>query len=131
MKEIVSREQAEKELNDFFDAMDIDTSRAEPAAVKYMTMLKDMACKAIMAGRVTFTEDNEPVIKPWRTKDAKPLTIKEPSGANLMASGVEESVLKAALMQLAEMTGTSVQALGKLKSGEIETLRLFHAFFTA
>lgn len=131
MKEKVNKEQAEKELNDFFAAMDIDVTRSDKDAQESVNMLKDFILDHVISGHVIFNENNEPVIMPWRTKDQKPLTIKEPDGGNLMAAGVEESALKASLMVLAELTGTSVGTLSKLKSGEIKLMRAFYTFFTA
>ncbi len=131
MKEIVNREQAEKELTDFFDAMDIDTTRTNEDAQTYVDGLKEFILGHIIAGRVSFNENYEPVVKMWRTKDAKPLTVKEPTGANLMAAGAEESILKASLNIIAELTEVPVSALAKLKAGEIKLLRTFYTFFTA
>ena len=131
MKEKVNKEQAEKELNDFFAAMDIDVTRSDKDAQESVNMLKDLILSHVIAGHVNFNENHEPVIMPWRTKEQKPLTIKEPDGGNLMAAGVEESALKASLMVLAELTGTAIQTLSKLKSGEIKLMRAFYTFFTA
>lgn len=131
MKEKVNKEQAEKELNDFFAAMDIDVTRSDKDAQESVNMLKDFILDHVISGHVIFNENNEPVIMPWRTKDQKPLTIKEPTGGNLMAAGVEQNALKADFMVLAELTGTSVGTLSKLKVGEVKILRAFYTFFTA
>lgn len=130
-EEKVNKEQAQKELNDFFAAMDIDIVRNTPDGKLAVQALNDLIIHHIMAGHVIFNEDNEPVVMPWRTEGAKPLTIKEPTGGNLMAAGVEESALKASLLVLAELTCTSIGALSKLKGVEISLLRAFYTFFTA
>lgn len=127
----VNKEQAEIELADFFSVMDIDMEREDPSAAKRIDMLKGLAVSAIMAGRVTFTDKNEPVINPWRGTDVKPFTIREPDGSNLMAEGLEQNELKAILKVVAEMAHTTVGTLAKLKSPEIQIVRVFYTFFTA
>ena len=131
MKEKVNKEHAEKELNDFFEAMDIDTTRSTPQAQKFVDNVKAIILEHVILGHAKFNEDHEPVIIPWRSKGYDPLTMREPTGSNLMAAGVEESAYKADLMVMAELTKTSVSKLSSLKAGEIKLLRAFYTFFTA
>lgn len=131
MSNKVDKEQAQNELEDFFRAMDIDMEREDPQSQKHIDNLRRLAVEAIMAGRVTFTENNEPVINPWRGTDVKPFTMREPDGSNLMAGGLEENEMKAILKVVAEMAQTTVGTLAKLKNPEITILRVFYTFFTA
>ena len=126
----VDKEQAQNELEDFFREMDIDMEREDPASQKHIDNLRRIAVDAIMAGRVTFTEKNEPVIIPWRA-EVKPFTMREPDGSNLMAGGLEENELKAILKVVAEMAQVTSGTLAKLKNPEITILRVFYTFFTA
>ena len=127
----VDKEQATIELEDFFHAMDIDMEREDPASQKHIDNLRRIAVDAIMAGRVTFTDKNEPVINPWRGTDVKPFTMREPDGSNLMAAGLEQNEIKIILKVVAEMAHVTAGTLAKLKNPEITLVRIFHTFFTA
>lgn len=127
----VDKEQATNELEEFFNVMDIDIDREDPASIKHIENLKRLAVIAIMAGRVTFSDKSEPIINPWRGTDVQPFTMREPNGGNLMAQGTEENEIKSILKVVAEMAHTTVGTLAKLKNPEITLLRIFYTFFTA
>lgn len=129
-KNRVSAEQAKTEFLAFAEAMDISLERKTEEGRKGIQQIQDFIVEHITAGRLEFNSDNEPVVNLWRTRDMGPLTVCEPTGANLMAAGVEESEFKAQLKILAELTKQSVSSLSKLKAGEIKLLRTLLGLFT-
>ena len=127
----VDKEQATNELDEFFRVMDIDMKREDARSIKHIENLKRIAVDAIMVGRVTFSDKNEPIIHPWRGTDVKPFTMREPDGGNLMAAGLEQNEIKIILKVVAEMAHVTAGTLAKLKNPEITLVRIFHTFFTA
>ena len=127
----VDKEQATNELDEFFRVMDIDMKREDAQSIKHIENLKRIAVDAIMVGRVTFSDKNEPIIHPWRGTGVKPFTMREPDGGNLMAAaGLDENELKAIFKVVAEMAHLEVGTLAKLKNPEITLVRIFYTFFT-
>ena len=58
-EEKVNKEQAQKELNEFFAAMDIDVTRDDKGSKDAVKALNDLILTHIVAGHVIFNEDNE------------------------------------------------------------------------
>lgn len=80
MKEVITRDVAESELEAFADAMDLELESANDQFVKN----REKFIKAVMRGSlVVDPATGEPIFTPTRSDDKEPVRFYEPTGANL------------------------------------------------
>lgn len=83
----IAREVAVEELERFFEAMDlqakVDESRLDPDDLKSLRSAKDAVIEAIMCGALEVDAEGQPVYTP--KKGGKPITFREPNGADILA----------------------------------------------
>lgn len=109
MEIVVAKEQAEKEFDDWAEAMDLDldTSNMDEDDLAGFTKQKGRIVRAIMRGSLVFNEDGEAVYTPGHKKSKynDPITFHERTGASLMAMDGRKKGHDAAKMYavLAEM----------------------------
>ena len=115
----VSKEQAEKEFEDFADTMDldIDIDSMDMEDKKDFENIKKKLIKSIMIGSLIFNDNSEPVFTPQRSgEESKILTFKEPKGATLLSMDKMKKNQDMGKMFaiMAEMTSTDSKTFSKL-----------------
>jgi len=130
-KDVISKEQAEKELDNFFEEMDIDLDLEnfnKEEKIRYESM-RAIIVRASMAGRLTYTAAGEPVYTPAKG-EFKPITLHEVTGAALMAGGKHENPITRDHAILAEMSGQAAGTFARMVNRDLKVLRTFLTFFT-
>ncbi|MEG1884839.1 MAG: hypothetical protein RR182_01025 [Alistipes sp.] len=135
MKEfVVNRENAEIEIQRFFDDMDIDSdvSKLDEDDRKGFLENKEILIGAVMDGRLVINENSEPVYTPKRGTP-NPLTFREPTGATYMAMDQKKTGQDVGKMMalMDAMTKSAPGTTAKLANVDFKVARSIAVLFLA
>jgi hypothetical protein len=131
----VCLEVAEVEFNRFVELMDLDCDEKSMGDEdrQGFTEQKEKLIKAICKGSLVVNEEGEPIFTPQRTKDAKPITFYEPTGASLMAMDRKKKTEDVAKLYatMADMTRTDSKTFAKMKNADLKVCMAITTLFLA
>jgi len=130
---VVAKEVAEADFERFAAGMDLDVdpSGMDAEDRKGFEQQKSKVVGAIQSGALVINDDDEPVFTPQRTKDAKPITFHEPTGASLMAMDRKKKAedIGKLYASMADITGTHASTFSKMKMPDLKVCMAITTLF--
>lgn len=129
----IAREVAEKELERFLAAMDIedhvDEEGLDKEEVRAIRKMKRIVIRALEKGRLVIDDDGLAVYTTVSLKEPVTLTFRRPNGAAFLSGGDEETAVASGFRVLAEMTGVSVKTFATMGYNDLEVLQSIAKLF--
>lgn len=129
----IAREVAEKELERFLVAMDIedhvDEEGLDKEEVRTIRKAKRTVIRALEKGRLVIDDGGLAVYTTVSLKDPVTVTFRRPNGETFLSAGDEEAAVASGFRVLAEMTGVSIKTFAKMGYNDLEVLQSIAKLF--